>query len=147
MTVRLMVSGCLAGIPCRYDGKAQPNEAIMEKVKRGEAIVCCPEILGGLATPRVPAEINGGDGNDVLNGNAKVINAEGCDVTREYVKGAERALKIAKENGICRAILKANSPSCGCGIIYDGSFTGNKKQGDGVTAALLKRSGIQVESV
>ena len=147
MNEKILVSGCLAGLPCRYDGKAQPNEEAVKKVERGEAIICCPETMGGLPTPRIPAEIIGGDGNAVLDCRAKVVTAEGRDVTDEYIKGAEKALKIAQENGIHKAILKAKSPSCGCGIIYDGSFTGRKKAGDGVTAALLKRSGIQVESV
>ena len=147
MDTAILVSACLAGMPCRYDGKAQPNKEIIEKVKRGEAVVCCPETSGGLPTPRVPAEIIGGDGNSVLDGRAKVVTSEGRDVTNEYIKGAQDALKTAREKGIHKAILKAKSPSCGCGVIYDGSFTGSKKAGDGVTAALLKRNGVQVESV
>jgi uncharacterized protein YbbK (DUF523 family) len=101
---------------------------------------------GGLGTPRPAAEIVGGDGHDVLAGRARVITEEGRDVTAEYVRGAERALEAARDAGASKAILKSRSPSCGCGAVYDGSFTRTRRTGDGVTAALLIENGIEVTS-
>ena len=137
------VSWCLCGRECRYDGTAKPDEQAMALAEKG-ALCICPEVMGGLPIPREPAEIVGGDGYDVLEGRAKVITVGGKDVTAEYIAGAEAALRLCCEKGITRALLKANSPSCGCGCIYDGSFTGGKRKGDGVTAALFKRNGIAV---
>lgn len=139
------VSWCLCGGKCRYDGTAKPDEKGIALAEKG-AVCICPEVLGGLPIPREPAEIVGGDGSDVLDGRAKVLSVSGRDVTAEYIAGAEKALRICMEKGVTRAILKANSPSCGCGRIYDGSFTGSRKTGDGVTAALFKRHGIAVET-
>ena len=130
----IAVSECLRGTPCRYDGMAKPNKGARELVKAG-AVCICPEVLGGLDTPRSPAEIQGGDGFDVLCGKAKVVNKAGEDVTAQYVKGAEIVLE---------AVLKEKSPSCGSSLIYDGSFTGTLRPGVGVTAALLLRNGITV---
>ncbi len=115
-------------------------------LKEGKAIPVCPEQLGGLPTPRNPAEIVGGDGDDVLDGKARVIDLEGNDVTRQFLAGAEQALQLAQKVGATVAILKENSPSCGSSHVYDGSFSGNKKPGVGVTAALFRRNGIRVES-
>ena len=143
----ILVSSCLAGIPCRYNACARTNQEILSAVEAGHAIPVCPESLAGLPTPRPCAEIIGGDGEDVLTGSACVRTADGTDVTESFLRGAEEALKIAKENGVTRAILCANSPSCGCGSIYDGSFSGVKRSGDGVTAALLKRNNITVDSI
>lgn len=137
------VSWCLCGRKCRYDGTAKPDAKAIEFAENG-AVCICPEVMGGLSIPREPAEIVGGDGYDVLNGIAKVISVSGKDVTAEYISGAQEALKLCMENGVTHAMLKANSPSCGCGCIYDGSFTGGKRNGDGVTAALFKRNGIAV---
>ena len=137
------VSWCLCGRECRYDGTAKSDAQAMALAKKG-ALCICPEVMGGLPIPREPAEIVGGDGYDVLDGGAKVITVNGKDVTAEYIAGAEAALRLCRENGVTLALLKANSPSCGCGCIYDGSFTGGKRKGDGVTAALFKRSGIAV---
>ncbi|MBR5292213.1 MAG: DUF523 domain-containing protein [Clostridia bacterium] len=137
------VSWCLCGKECRYDGTAKPDVQAMALAKEG-ALCICPEVLGGLPVPREPAEIVGGDGYDVLDGRARVITVSGRDVTTEYIAGAEEAFRLCCESGVTCALLKANSPSCGSGCIYDGSFTGGKKQGDGVTAALLKRNGIAV---
>ena len=137
------VSECLRGTPCRYDGMAKPNKGARELVKAG-AVCICPEVLGGLDTPRSPAEIQGGDGFDVLCGKAKVVNKAGEDVTAQYVKGAEIVLELCKKYGVTEAVLKEKSPSCGCGRIYDGTFTGTLTDGDGVTAALLKENGIKV---
>jgi len=103
-------------------------------------------VLSGLPTPRPPAEIQGGDGRDVLEGRARVVNIEGKDVTAEFLAGAQKALRIAQRRGIKEAVLKARSPSCGVGQIYDGSFSGRLREGDGVTTALLKRGGIIVKN-
>lgn len=143
---RKIVSACLAGIQCRYDQKHQKEDRILELVRNGKAIPVCPEQIGGLSTPRPPAEIEGGDGEDVLDGKAKVIDIHGNDVTEAFIQGAYETLKIAKEIGATEAILKERSPSCGSCMIYNGEFTGNKKPGSGVTAALLRRHQIQVRS-
>lgn len=143
---RKIVSACLAGIQCRYDQKHQKEDRILELVRNGKAIPVCPEQIGGLSTPRPPAEIVGGDGEDVLDGKAKVIDIHGNDVTEAFIQGAYETLKIAKEIGATEAILKERSPSCGSCMIYNGEFTGNKKPGSGVTAALLRRHQIQVRS-
>lgn len=137
------VSACLAGERCRYDGNANPNDRAKELCAAG-ALLICPECLGGLPTPREPAEIVGGDGAAVLDGTARVITKSGADVTDAFICGAQKALALCKENGITEALLKARSPSCGCGTIYDGTFSGGRICGDGVTAALLKRNGIRV---
>jgi uncharacterized protein YbbK (DUF523 family) len=109
-------------------------------------VLVCPEVDGGLGTPRPAAEIEGGDGADVIAGRARVVTADGDDVTDAYLKGAERALAVARETGATTAILKARSPSCGEGSIYDGTFSRTLEEGDGVTAALLKAEGIDVLS-
>lgn len=137
------VSACLAGEKCRYDGNANTDQRAKE-LHAGGALLICPECLGNLATPREPSEIIGGDGADVLDGVARVVTKSGCDVTDAFISGAQKALALCKAHGVEEALLKARSPSCGCGFIYDGSFTGTKIKGDGVTAALLKRSGIRV---
>ena len=142
----LIVSKCLTGCPCRYDGRSVPDPEIRALVERGEALAVCPEQLGGLPTPRVPAELTG-SGEDVLEGRARAVTHGGRDVTREFVLGAERALGAALACGAKKALLKGKSPSCGCGRIYDGSFTGALVPGDGVTAALFRRNGIEVEEV
>lgn len=110
----------------------------------GRAVLVCPEEDGGLGTPRPPAEIVGGDGHDVLDGKARVVTKQGGDVTAEYVRGAELALAAARQAGATTAVLKSRSPSCGKGCVYDGSFTATLAEGDGVTAALLRRNGIEV---
>ncbi|QXM06336.1 DUF523 domain-containing protein [Crassaminicella indica] len=140
----ILISACLAGVDCKYNGKNNEVEEIINLVKEKKAILVCPEQLGGLSTPRVPCEIVGGDGEDVLNNQAKVINKNGEDQTAYFLKGAQEALKIVKLYDIKTAILKAKSPSCGSGIIYDGGFSGKKKNGYGVTAALFKKEGIKL---
>lgn len=140
----VLVSACLAGRACRFDGSANPDDSVGRLVSEGRAVLVCPEVDGGLGTPRPPAEIVGGDGADVLAGRARVVTADGVDVTDAYVAGARRALKAAEEAGARRAILKARSPSCGKGAIYDGSFSRSVTAGDGVTAALLAAHGIEV---
>ncbi|WP_232666344.1 DUF523 domain-containing protein [Pseudonocardia sp. TRM90224] len=143
MTIRL-VSACLAGMHCRYDGQSRTNAEVVAAVDAGTAVPACPEMLGGLTTPRQPAEIVGGDGDDVLDGIATVRTDDGEDVTAQYVVGARRALAIATAVGAEHATLHQRSPSCGCGQRYDGTFTGSVTAGAGVTAALLRRNGITV---
>jgi uncharacterized protein YbbK (DUF523 family) len=140
----ILISACLAGIDCKYNGGNNLKEEILKLVKEKKAILVCPEQLGGLATPRVPCEIVGGGGQAVLEKQAKVMNKNGEDQTTCFLKGAEETLKIAKLYDVRTAIFKGKSPSCGSGTIYDGNFSGNKKDGDGVTAALLKNEGIRV---
>jgi len=129
-------SACLLGIKCRYDGKSKLNKKILEVAKKEILIPVCPEQLGGLPTPREPAEQKG----------KKVITKLGKDVTKNFKRGARQVLKIAELFGVKKAILKQRSPSCGCGQIYDGTFSGRIIKGDGVTATLLKRNGIKVIS-
>lgn len=134
MKPRVVFSQCLLGVRCRYDGRCAVNEAVRAEACERGWIPVCPEILGGLATPRASAERVGD----------RVLNREGGDVTEAFCRGAEQALQIAKLYGAEYALLKERSPSCGCGEIYDGTFTGAKVAGDGVTAALLKANGIRV---
>ncbi len=140
----ILISACLLGVDCKYNGKNNFKEEIINHFKDKNIVPVCPEQLGGLSTPRLPAEIKGGDGKDVLAGCAKVIRVDGVDVTEEFVKGANETLKIAKNLGSAKAILKSRSPSCGFGQIYDGNFNSTLTNGDGVTAALLKENGIEV---
>lgn len=142
----ILVSACLAGCACRFDGSANTEDALARLVSEGQAVMVCPEEDGGLGTPRPPAEIVGGDGHDVLAGRAKVITDRGVDVTDAYLRGAERALAAARDSGATTAVLKARSPSCGKGAIYDGSFTRTSRAGDGVTVALLRQNGVEVIS-
>jgi uncharacterized protein YbbK (DUF523 family) len=137
----VIVSACLAGITCRYDGTSCPDEEVLSLLEAHEALPVCPEQLGGLPTPREPAEIQGGDGSDVLRGEAKVLDIKGQDVTSSFVRGASETLRIAHAAGVSEAILKAESPSCGCGRII---FRGRLVAGDGVTASLLKENGFRV---
>lgn len=131
-----IVSGCLAGLCCRYDGGDNADERVMELVAEGRAIPVCPEQQGGLSTPRPACEIIDG----------KVVNNEGKDVTENFMRGAEEALKLAKLAGSKKAILKARSPSCGIGRIYDGTFSGKLIEGDGCFAAMLRREGFELET-
>jgi len=130
----ILCSACLLGIKCRYDGKDKLNKKVIELSKKKILIPVCPEQLGGLSTPREPAEQKG----------KRVITKSGKDVTQNFKKGAKEVLKLAKLFGIKEAILKQKSPSCGFGKIYDGSFSGKLIKGNGVTAALLKRKGIKI---
>ena len=143
-----LVSACLLGVACRFDGQSCPAPELDDLATRGKVITICPEVAGGLPCPRLPAEIEeafaGLDGHAVLDGRTRVVRSDGVDVTAQFVKGAQAALALAHRLGIRRAILKANSPSCGTGRIHEGRFNGKLVPGDGVTAALLKRSGIQV---
>ncbi|MBT7122039.1 MAG: DUF523 domain-containing protein, partial [Clostridia bacterium] len=115
--------------------------------EQGKVIPVCPELLAGYTTPRNPCEITLGQGSDVLSGKATVVDIDGIDQTAEFIKGAELTLELAQSHNAKRAYLKSQSPSCGCGEIYDGSFSGDLRQGDGVTTALLKQNGIKVVEV
>ena len=141
---KVLISACLLGVKCRHNGRDSKSEEVTERFEGEELVPVCPEQLGGLSTPRPPAEIVGGDGADVLNGCASVITVEGEDKTREFLDGAHQTLEIAKSQKAAHAVLKSRSPSCGCGRIYNGTFTGELGDGDGVTASLLRRHGIQV---
>lgn len=142
--MKYLISACLLGQAVRYDGGHCLVEALQQLLATGQAIAFCPEVAGGLSTPRLPAEIVAGDGLHVLAGQAKVLDSAGVDVTAAFVLGAERCLALAQQHQVTHVILKANSPSCGSRQIYDGSFSGQKIDGQGVTAALLKQHGFQV---
>ena len=141
--VEYLVSACLCGIPCRYDGKSALDPKAEKLVRTGKAIPICPEVLGGMSIPRHPVEITGGEGRDVLSGTASVVSSHGEDMTPFMLRGAFASSKIAQRFGVKKAILKQRSPSCGCGQI---KRKGRRIRGDGVTAALLKRQGIEVVS-
>ena len=141
-----LISACLCGVNCKYSGKNNLNDRCLKLLRDGKAILVCPEQLGGLSTPREPAEIIGSP-KEVLEGtDGKIISISGKDVTEEFLKGAKETLKIAKAIGAKKAILKEGSPSCGCNFIYGGSFSGNKIRGKGLTAYMLEREGIKVIS-
>lgn len=142
----IVVSACLAGMCTNYRGAASPCEDVVDFLRLGRAIPVCPEQLGGLPTPRVPAEIVGGTAEDVLDGAAKVMTRDGRDVTAEFIRGAKETLRLASLVGAARVILRENSPSCGLRQIHDGTLSGTLVAGSGVTAALLRRHGFEVES-
>ena len=134
--MNILVSHCLLGEPCRYDGASRLDRQVLELHKAGHTLIpVCPEVLGGLDTPRAPAE---------LQPDGRVVNGNGEDVTAAYRAGAEAALRIAREQGCTLAVLKTRSPSCGCGEIYDGTFTRTLKGGWGVAARLLLEAGVTV---
>lgn len=130
----ILVSACLLGVHCRYNGKGELHPTVASLLPDHQLIPVCPEILGGLPTPRPPAERCG----------ASVRTRNGIDVTREYQRGAEECLALARLFACRYAILKARSPSCGRGMIYDGSFSKHCVPGDGLTAQLLSAHGIRI---
>ncbi len=132
--VQIIVSACLAGVECRYDGRANTVAAVEKLVKEGRALPVCPEVLGGLSTPRAKAERQG----------ERIMTEQGEDVSAAFYSGAKVAAEIARLTGCRKAILKAKSPTCGCGRIYDGAFSGTLIKGDGIFCALLKQRGIEV---
>jgi len=142
----LVISACLAGEKCRYCGDGFDYPALRKLVEEGKARPVCPEVLGGLPVPRDPNEIVGGDGFDVLDGQARVLTNRGADETAAFMRGAAEVLAAVRENGASMAILKERSPSCGSTMIYDGTFNGQRIPGSGCTAALLIREGIRVYS-
>ncbi len=134
--MNILISACLLGVYCRYDGRTKQYEAVAPLLQQEKIhlIPICPEQAGGLSTPRTPAERQG----------EHVVTCDGQDVTQAYQKGAEQALYLAKLFHCSYAVLKEKSPSCGSGVVYDGTFTRTLQHGDGVTAALLRRHGITV---
>lgn len=132
--MRILISACLLGCRCRYDGASKPLARAAELAERHTLVPVCPEQLGGLATPRPPAERQGD----------RVVTREGADVTAQYRRGAEEALRLCRLFDCQAAVLKERSPSCGCGAVYDGTFTGTLTAGDGVTAELLRAAGVPV---
>ncbi|PAB59424.1 DUF523 domain-containing protein [Anaeromicrobium sediminis] len=141
----ILISACLLGVNCKYNGKNNLKYDILELAKGKNIIPVCPEQLGGLPTPRIPCEIIHSTG-EVIDGCGKVLNKRGEDKTEEFLKGAYETLHIAKLYNVKEVILKENSPSCGSNFVYDGTFSGKKKRGDGVTSALLKKHGIIVHN-
>ncbi|UCB52166.1 MAG: DUF523 domain-containing protein [Candidatus Zixiibacteriota bacterium] len=139
--IEYLVSACLCGIPCRYNGKSALHPGAERLVRTGKAVPVCPEVLGGLPIPREPVEIARGDGEDVLSGAAEVTSGSGDNMTPFLLQGALASLRIAKEFNVKVAWMKQRSPSCGCGQI---KRKGRRARGDGVTTALLKREGIKV---
>ncbi len=134
MKEKILVSACLLGMPCRYDGRSKPKEEIFSLRERYELIPVCPEVFGGLSTPRLPCEIQ----------NSKVICEDGADMTSFYEKGAQATLRLAKKHGCRIAVLKEKSPSCSPHKRYDGSFSKVLIDGQGLTAQLLVKNGIRV---
>lgn len=131
---KCLVSACLCGIACRYDGTAATVPFLAELHAKGLALAVCPELLGGLSAPRPPCEIR----------NGRVVTPAGTDLTGQFRLGAEKTLALARLHGISLAVLKERSPSCGSGVIYDGSFEGRRIPGQGITCALLRAHGIRV---
>lgn len=130
----VLVSACLAGELCRYDGGAAPHPFVLRLLSEGRAVCVCPEVLGGLPTPREPVELRSG----------RALERSGLDVTNEFLAGADAALAAGVAKGCRRAILKSCSPSCGCGQVYDGSFSGRLAPGDGLFARLLKSRNYRI---
>ena len=142
---KILVSACLLGQPVRYDGGAYGALPLLRQWQaQGRLVPLCPEVAGGLPTPRQPAEIPGGQGAAVLDGRVQVLDIEGRDVSRAFIAGAELAMQLVRRHGIRYAVLKARSPSCGNSETYDGGFTGTRVAGEGVTAAALRRHGVRV---
>jgi uncharacterized protein YbbK (DUF523 family) len=144
----LLISACLLGVACNHEGRGSPRAIVDELAEHYRLVPVCPEVLGGLPTPRAAAELQGGDGADVVagTGDARVVNIDGVDVTAAYRRGAESAVVLAKSVGARRAVLKARSPSCGSSTVYDGSFSRRLVPGRGVTAAALAAAGLEVGS-
>lgn len=142
-----IASACLVGKKCRYDGESREDAQIKKMYEDGLVLPVCPECFAELPVPRCPSEIVGGDGANVLEGRACVKAQDGSDRTHEFILGAQKTLEIAQRNGTKCAYLKSKSPSCGHGCIYDGTFSGTLRPGDGVTSALLKKHDIQVIEV
>ena len=141
-----LVSACLCGLNCRYNGLSSYNDRVKALYDRGNCIAVCPEHLGNLPIPREPHEIINGEGKDVLNGIARIMSKDGTDSTNEFIDGAKKTLEIAKLMNVDTAILKSRSPSCGLGQIYDGSFNHKLRMGNGITAELLKQNGIKIST-
>ncbi|EMM5729460.1 TPA: DUF523 domain-containing protein [Klebsiella pneumoniae] len=148
MKNKLLVSACLMGFQVRYNGseKAQLAATLSRWQQAGRLVIHCPELAAGLPTPRLPAEILGGTGGDVLAGRARIVESDGRDVTGHYQLAAWLALSAAREAGCQAALLTDGSPTCGSQFVYDGSFRRRRKAGAGVAADLLRAHGITVFS-
>jgi uncharacterized protein YbbK (DUF523 family) len=144
MNSTILISACLLGINCRYDGTAKEAPELKKLLADYRLIPFCPETLGGLTVPRLPSEIQCGDGGQVLSGSARVRDRNGRDLTAEFIAGARMTLALAELHHPMLVVAKAKSPSCGAGQIYDGSFTGKLQHGDGVTIAMLRQAGYTV---
>lgn len=153
----LLISACLLGVACNHEGRGSPRAVVNELARYYRLVPVCPEVLGGLPTPRAPAELTGGDGTDVwaapdgggaddVASRARVVNVDGDDVTAAYRRGAQAAVDVARAAGATRAVLKARSPSCGSAAVYDGTFSRRLIPGRGVTAAALAAAGLEVGS-
>ncbi|SPF35712.1 conserved hypothetical protein [Candidatus Desulfosporosinus infrequens] len=142
----IIVSACLLGLNTKYDGSTNAQALLQKYCSLGKFIPVCPEQLGGLSTPRVPVEIIGGAGQDLLSGRCVVQGKQGEVVSAEFILGAKEVIKIVAMVTVTAAILKERSPSCGVNFIYDGSFSHQIKSGQGVTAALLKEHNIPIYS-
>lgn len=140
-----IISACLCGVNCKYNSNNNYNEYCNKLFINGEAILVCPEQLGGLPTPRIPSEMNN-RADEILKGKGEILAKDGRDVTEEFLKGAKEVEEIAKKLNIEVAILKDGSPSCGVNYVYDGTFTGNKIKGRGLTAEILVQNGISIIS-
>lgn len=140
-----LISACLCGVNCKYNGANNYNEICDKLFSSGKAILVCPEQLGGLPTPRIPSEMIQ-KAEDILKREGKIFTKDGRDVTEEFVKGANEVEEIAKKLNIEGAILKDGSPSCGVNYVYDGTFTGKKIKGRGITAEILVKNGVSVMS-
>ncbi|MFH1983463.1 MAG: DUF523 domain-containing protein [Pseudomonadota bacterium] len=142
----ILISACLAGEAVRYDGTdLLLDDPLLAALRdAGRLVVICPEVAGGLAVPRPPAEIVGDGGEAVLDGRARVVGRGGADMTAAFVAGARETLRLAQEHTVAAAVLTERSPSCGSSLIYSGDFSGVRRPGSGVTAALLRRHGIAV---
>ena len=143
---KLLVSACLLGDPVRYDGRSKllRDEGLERLMAQGRVVRYCPEVAGGLPVPRPAAEIQGGDGDAVIAGVARVLTGEGEDVSDCFIDGAEQTLELCRQQQVSAAVLSEGSPSCGSGHIYDGSFTRSTIPGSGVTSALLAQNGVKV---
>lgn len=128
----ILISACLAGVKCRYNGQAKTDVELRKLVREGKAVAVCPEVLGGLSVPRMPCEIR----------NDRVYRKDGKDVTDAYLKGSQKALAICRKNHCTKAVLKEKSPACGVHLIYDGLFQGNAIPGHGIFASMLLEEGI-----
>lgn len=136
--MNILVSACLLGEPCRYDGRAKPCAAVQALAKQHRLVPVCPEVLGGLPTPRLPSELQRTEAG------LRVVNAEGEDVTAAFERGAECACRLAEDEGCTVAVLKSGSPSCGSETVHDGTFSGRMCRGEGVAAARLRGQGVVV---
>ena len=137
---KILVSACLLGNPVRYDGESRPYAAVQALAERYELVPVCPECLGGLPIPRTASEI------DMHGGGERVVSSEGEDRTAAFVEGGRRCVEIARQEGCSIAVMKAKSPSCGSGLVYDGTFSGCLVPGDGIATRMLKAAGIRVFS-